>query len=179
MKCHNTNAEGKFTTMMNPNETKSSIMLTSMYELLMETSANGKSVDKLVREELEGIPELKVKYQELEAKLIEHGGTDMVYMEEPDLDLLLQDGKLFSISGVRMMRGVPNHCHINVLAMCDYDAGIVVCTGYGLDDDERWRQHSWLFDRTSCTIIETTYKFEKYFGIAWSKEAVEIMRANQ
>jgi hypothetical protein len=116
----------------------------------------------------------------LRAKLLEHGGTEVVppfgwnndlrqyvIVRDPDLPALVDHR--YSMTGpiVCRSRGMePNRCHENIarlwLQKRKRDALVGVATGYCLDND-LWRQHSWGVRKDS--LLETLGEREKYFGI--------------
>src|ERR1017187_10088135 len=116
----------------------------------------------------------------LRAKLLEHGGTEVVppfgwnndlrqyvIVRDPDLPALVDHR--YSMTGpiVCRSRGMePNRCHENIarlwLQKRKRDALVGAATGYCLDND-LWRQHSWGVRKDS--LLETLGEREKYFGI--------------
>lgn len=80
---------------------------------------------------------------------------------EPDLDLLLRDGKTRE-GETSSVKGKQGECHKNVARYWKKSGGDIV-TGYALSKDGGWRQHSWIED--GGKILETTGdRREKYFG---------------
>lgn len=108
--------------------------------------------------------------RELKARLLLFGGTS-VYFQDPDpwVKNVLDNGMPLR-RRVIMRPGAPKRCHANA-ARVYLLQGPQVCgkprlrlaTGYGLLDGN-WLGHSWLLDDDS--IIETTVRFDKYFGIS-------------
>jgi hypothetical protein len=116
----------------------------------------------------------------LRAKLLEHGGTEVVppcgwdsdlqqYVVEgdPDLSALVDHGCLMTGPVVCRSRGVEsNRCHANIarlwLQQRKKDALIGIATGYCLIGN-LWLQHSWGVRKDS--LLETLGAREKYFGI--------------
>src|ERR1017187_8071177 len=116
----------------------------------------------------------------LRAKLLEHGGTEVVppfgwnndlrqyaIVRDPDLPALVDHGYLMPGPVVCRSRGMePNRCHENIarlwLQKRKMDALVGIATGYCLDND-LWRQHSWGMREDS--LLETLGEREKYFGI--------------
>jgi len=109
----------------------------------------------------------------LREELLAIGGDEVVPVSEPDLQLLLSRGR--EIEGpVKVMRGDTSRCHQNVAHLVANDPDMRPATGWVLDDD-LWRQHSWgvLEDGT---IIETTQKRDKYWGVILEgEEASEFL----
>ncbi len=107
--------------------------------------------------------------QDLKSKLLALGGTTVVWREEPHLSVLVEQGHVFDLES-KMTYGAAGQCHANVARLFMLEDDIKIATGYALSDDGLWRQHSWgIKDET---ILETTVKREKYFGIIWSKMTI-------
>src|ERR1035438_1334090 len=116
----------------------------------------------------------------LRAKLLEHGGTEIVppcgwnndlrqyvIVRDPDLPALVDHGYLMTGPVVCRPRGMePNRCHKNIarlwLQKRRRDALLGIATGYCLSGD-RWIQHSWGLRKDS--LLETVDRKDKYFGI--------------
>ena len=116
----------------------------------------------------------------LRAKLLEHGGAEVVppcewnsdlrqyvIVRDPDLPALVDHGYLMTGPVVCRSRGMePNRCHENIarlwLQRRMRDALIGIATGYCLSGD-LWVQHSWGMRKDS--LLETLGQREKYFGI--------------
>jgi len=116
----------------------------------------------------------------LRAKLLEHGGTEVVppcgwnndlrqyvIVRDPDLPALVDHGYLMTGPVLCRSRGMePNRCHENIARLWiqnrKRDALVGIATGYCLDND-LWRQHSWGIRKES--LLETLGEREKYFGI--------------
>lgn len=116
----------------------------------------------------------------LRAKLLEHGGTEVVppfgwnndlrqyvIIRDPDLPALVDHGYLITGPVVCRSRGMePNRCHQNIarlwLQKRKRDALVGIATGYCLSDD-LWVQHSWGIRKES--LLETLGERDKYFGI--------------
>src|SRR5262245_3929361 len=101
----------------------------------------------------------------LRKKLLAVGGKQV---EEPDgvpASRLLRRGRLFR-QPVRMRRGERHACHRKPAGGWAQDvARYTLCSGYGLADG-RWLTHSWVLDGE--VIVETTYRMEAYYGVAYS-----------
>jgi hypothetical protein len=128
--------------------------------------------------------ELAIKEQPgfgvLRAKLLEHGGTEVVppfawsgdqrqyvIIRDPDLSALVDHGYLMTGPVVCRSRDMePNRCHENIawlwLQKRKRDALIGTATGYCLSGG-LWIQHSWGIRQHS--LLETLGEREKYFGI--------------
>lgn len=103
----------------------------------------------------------------LEKKILALGGKKIVYMFEPAVDELLKHGKLLSCKRNRRARHPMlclSHCHENscFLWLDRANKGFKIATGWVLNDDGLWRQHSWGLQKN--VLIETTCPREKYFG---------------
>lgn len=125
---------------------------------------------------IKGQPEFAI----LRAKLLEHGGTEIVppcafnselgkvmVVPDPDLPALLDHGYLMPGPVVCRSRGMePHRCHENIarlwLKKSKRDSLIGIGTGYCLDGG-LWIQHSWGMRKDS--LLETLGVREKYFGI--------------
>jgi hypothetical protein len=65
---------------------------------------------------------------------------------------------------MQMRQGIPNGCHINAPGL--WASQVDKCqlvNGYALGGD-RWVSHSWVVEGNN--LYETTYQFDRYFGIA-------------
>lgn len=104
----------------------------------------------------------------LTMKILKYGGESVcVKLPEPDMNLLLKKGDLIPFKWVKHEIGEDNSCHSNSSRLWfRQKRNFYICTGYGLtEDDQMWRQHTWLIDKQKETITETTEEREKYFGI--------------
>jgi hypothetical protein len=93
------------------------------------------------------------------------GGEEVVPHLEPDgfIDHLLKNGKLLQPAAVVMKRMKASDCHGNAATLFRAGKG-VIATGYALDADGLWRQHSWVLDKKD-RVIETTVRRVAYYGI--------------
>lgn len=110
---------------------------------------------------------------ELRARLLEHGGVGLVSPpSEPDMELILNEGRVFDGRDAVLAPGEPSSCHTNVrLIWLEHGSAVVqVMTGYCLSPDGLWRQHSWALK--DGTIVETTLRRLKYFGAMVPHSAV-------
>jgi hypothetical protein len=90
---------------------------------------------------------------------------------DPQLPLLLADAAtVWPGNGAVLLRGQPNHCHGNAAAaFLERWPKYLVGTGYALNDDGVWVQHSWLFEHAAgipTRVVETTVRRLLYAGIA-------------
>ena len=102
----------------------------------------------------------------LHKKLLSIGGEAVVPQPEirEHLDALLTTGEVFNSKNIKMILGYPSHCHENSAKLwLRYEYPQIV-TGWVLDCDTLWRQHSWLWHPNKKHIIETTGKRKIYFG---------------
>lgn len=109
------------------------------------------------------------KYKALEEKLLSLGGEFVALELDSDLDALLKKGRVIDLP-IQKVRGAVSRCHSNTAKLWDKnkDSGFQIWTGWVLDDDTIWRQHSW--GVMGGKIIETTEKREVYFGVELSDE---------
>lgn len=90
-------------------------------------------------------------------------------------------GQLWPATDARVLPGATSRCHDNACQLwaARQDA-LVLATGYCLDDDGLWRQHSWCVDVSGPrpAIVETTQKRLLYFGFALdAEEAIAMCRS--
>jgi hypothetical protein len=107
---------------------------------------------------------------ELEQRLLELGGEEVVFLPEPHLELILERGREFNEQPVQV-RGEPNRCHENSANFWELnrsDTGIG--RGWALSDN-LWIQHSWLL--RDNVLIETTEDRTAYFGVALTDDEAE------
>ena len=110
---------------------------------------------------------------ELEKLLLDIGGERVVLLPEPNLNSILNDGRLFDFP-IKKVKGEHNRCHMNSSKF--FFSGEKVVTGYALSGGI-WRQHSWGFK--DDVILETTVKAEKYYGvILQGKELLAFIMGN-
>jgi hypothetical protein len=130
---------------------------------------------EFLRERWESVSDSGMR--KLRGKLLAVGGEEVVPAPEPDLQLLLSRGREMK-GRVKMMKGSPSRCHQNVANMVDDGFEMSPATGW-VQDDDLWRQHSWgvLGDGT---IVETTQKRDKYWGVILEgDEASEFCALNR
>jgi hypothetical protein len=111
-------------------------------------------------EPIDNIPDI---LNDLANRLLSLGGERVIIfpMDLDNLDVLSR-GELFQMP-VRMKRMAQSQCHDNSQKLINKNSQYKLATGYGLSDDGIWRSHSWVIDND--TIIETTIKREKYYGL--------------
>ena len=84
---------------------------------------------------------------------------------------LLKKGKIFKLPrrNVVVHSCCPNRCHDNAPFLAAEMPGLQVWTGLAYTkQDKTWRAHSWCVD-PSFGVIETTVRFDIYFGAKWPK----------
>lgn len=94
---------------------------------------------------------------------------------------LAEHGQLWPASGLRMAPGTVSRCHDNACQLwaARQDA-LILATGFCLDADGLWRQHSWCIDVSGDKpgVVETTSRRLLYFGVALDAEAsLEMCRS--
>jgi hypothetical protein len=121
-------------------------------------------------------------FEKLEAKLLALGGKGVVAQPEPDLDDLLDRGRVFR-RGRKGVGGEPHLCHPTVaLHYAEHHAlgrggRREIVTGYGLCRDGFWFQHSWLWDGRG--VLDATPEVVRYYGmILTPAEATLFVFAN-
>lgn len=118
--------------------------------------------------------------KKLRERLLKEGGYE-VGLEEGDKDVkdIVQRGQYFRGSGVKVVQCEMHECHFNASRLWKkYPTKYSIVTGYGLDDDGVWKQHSWLLDKRTKKVIETTAKWIAYFGVVFNDaESASFARA--
>jgi hypothetical protein len=111
-------------------------------------------------------------WDELLVKLKAYGGEMLNPTPEPEEHVrwLLEDGRLFDNTKLKLQQGEPDSSHKNACRLWAPNAQMRLVTGYALDNDEVWKKHSWLWDLSTNELIETTEPFEKYFGVVLTSE---------
>lgn len=106
----------------------------------------------------------------LKEKLLSLGGDFVVLRDEPDLDKLLDRGQTFSSTKIILHEMAVNNCHSNVAELFRSSSNRErIVTGWALNDDGLWRQHSWLVTQNG-DIIETTESRLMYYGVEFTEE---------
>lgn len=136
-----------------------------------ETKQRIKILTARAEEYYEKQPDLK----KLVDKLLAIDGDVVCVGFEEDLDKLLSRGELFSGKGSKLMKGQPSQCHSNSSELWDLNKKKVeLVTGYAMSKDNDglkvWRCHSWLIEKSSGKVIETTVKRKLYFGFKMTTE---------
>jgi hypothetical protein len=121
----------------------------------------------------EGCPAARAhkSFPALESKLLAIGGTRVVPLPDPHIDLLIQQGQVIAGEPAKKVRGRQCKCHRNVALRYLANPGAYqIATGYGLTfDDGLWQQHSWLWDGER--VMETTVMRDVYFGVVLDRVA--------
>lgn len=103
--------------------------------------------------------------KQLKKKLLTVGGDSVAWLPiEPNIDVLIKDGRPFSLDKRKKVKGEVNRCHDNT-ARLFLEKDIGIATGYALNKN-RWIQHSWGFD--GKRVVETTCLFDAYYGVVLS-----------
>ena len=104
---------------------------------------------------------------ELKRRLLSMGGWAVVLREkEPDLDAILSRGVLLSGDDAVLDVAEDSQCHFNTgMQHLQNPNGRAIMTGYALSEDGMWRQHSWIYDKASDAVVETTEIRVGYFGV--------------
>jgi hypothetical protein len=82
---------------------------------------------------------------------------------DTEMDRLVDDGTLTDGSLAVLEPMGARKCHRNAALLWDERPGTGIGTGYCLDGDGLWRQHSWAV--TDGTVVETTSPRAAYFGV--------------
>lgn len=122
-------------------------------------------------------PGYATKWDALTTAILRHGGVLVVppLTPEPRPGTIARDLTTWDprTTPVRHVTGQDNHCHGNSAEMWLTGHAHALATGYALNDDGLWRQHSWALDADG-TLIETTVSRDLYAGIVLSD--VELWR---
>jgi hypothetical protein len=92
--------------------------------------------------------------------LIKLGGTSVKPVQDAAFNQFIENCQLLNFP-INDMPGLTQSCHINVTAL--FTSGKIhgIGTGYALHNNV-WYRHSWGINGKN--IIETTGKFQKYWG---------------
>jgi hypothetical protein len=114
--------------------------------------------------------------QPLRKKLLKIGGAEIAPQPEPQLKKIMKRGEIIDLP-VKMQRMRSSNCHQNTSELYHDKRIDAIATGWVLNDDCVWRQHTW--GLKDDHIIETTEKRKKYFGVILNdKEGMRFMRNN-
>ena len=112
----------------------------------------------------------------LQKTLLGVGGSHVCFpWPEEDLKELLSDrAKLWNTDRLSMRKGRDCQCHSNSYRLWDDNPNeLQIITGYAFNRDGLWRSHSWVWDKVSGRILETTTKRLGYFGFALTTDEAE------
>jgi len=96
--------------------------------------------------------------------------------DAPWFGQLIKRGQRFSTAKLRSFRGSRKRCHQNASCIWIMEQGLIA-TGFAYNGPSTlspgaWHQHSWGLDYSTKTprVIETTHKFEDYYGVKLDNE---------
>lgn len=97
----------------------------------------------------------------------------------PDRNIIEARGKLYSTKGLVVVKGEPHECHTNTAKLLAAKKIDAIVTGYALHKSgvgrATWHDHTW--GLKDGKIVETTVRFDRYFGAKLTgKEAVAFGR---
>lgn len=122
--------------------------------------------DLLLKRRLREAVGKQPQIESLRRLLLELGGRQLVAppSHDPAVPLLINAGFVMAQSVYRIIMQ-EGRCHENVARVWTRgQRGVVgIGTGYALNEDGLWRQHSWGLLRDG--ILETTVPRTKYFGL--------------
>jgi hypothetical protein len=99
----------------------------------------------------------------------------MGHGEESDLKELLSDGCFMYGKNSVIKKGAPISCHANSAKLWNKNKkDLSIMTGYALNVDGMWRQHTWCVQKSNNLIIETTGKRVAYYGFILNEEESKI-----
>lgn len=137
--------------------------------VILQESSLPKSQVQFLKDKRKKFLAQNPEYKALEKKLLSLGGEFVALQHDNDLKALVSRGTEPSLP-VKLVSGDVSRCHSNTACLWDENKskGFKIWTGWVLDDDGIWRQHTW--GELQGKIIETTSKREKYFGIQLTDE---------
>lgn len=119
----------------------------------------------------------QTRWRKFRTMVLAHGGYEVCPPEFPDghVSLYLSRGRVFDglKAETERWQGETSRCHSNVSDLFVFEEVQQIGTGYALDYDGLWRQHSWGLlgnwasgiPDTEVGIAETTVQRLRYFGI--------------
>jgi hypothetical protein len=108
----------------------------------------------------------------LRNKLLSIEGEEVVPNKEPDIDLLLNEGRIIEPIEVIKFDMQSSQCHRNSRYLyLDNPSITEIGTGWALSEDGLWRQHSWAM--RGDELVETTESRKKYYGVLLTGEALD------
>ena len=130
--------------------------------------------DEIIGSELEKPVHESVK--ELCSHLIKLGGNMVVveFHESPVFcKALVKFGEIIASAKLEISNGEERECHTNSAMLWSQNReDSFLVTGFALSEDGVWRRHSWV-KTNDDTLIETTIKREKYFGMILEEAGAE------
>lgn len=128
--------------------------------------------------------EQNATFATLRSKLLDIAGTSVKEVYEEDLKKLSARGKSYDDYKIFTKKGVPSRCHMNSAIQYRKNQmsgknDLSIVTGWELDADGIWRQHSWVVNEKKKMLIETTFPRIRYFGFTLSdREADNFVMDN-
>jgi hypothetical protein len=113
-------------------------------------------------------------FEKLEARLLAIGGTEVMAQLDPQLDILLERGRVFSGKGRKKIKGVEHCCPQNAALYyaahhsTDHGGTCQIVPGYQLSGGH-WSQHCWIWDGRRI-LDEFDHTCETYFGVSLTPE---------
>lgn len=116
---------------------------------------------------------IKNKEQILINKLLSFDGkyVKIGLEEEYELDRMINNGIIFE-NKIIILKGEFGRCHRNVATKYRNlkNKNFKIATGYALNDEHIWIQHSWGLDKNNILIETTGNKYLKYYGYILDKD---------
>lgn len=114
--------------------------------------------------------------ERLARRILKNGGNRVVVQfGDPQMftDALGEHGEVYDTEGLQLQPSAYHNVHKSCADLWKQNkVNRSIATGYGLDDDQVWRRHSWLTDEAG-NIIETANKKLIYFGVGHAPGAAE------
>ncbi len=105
------------------------------------------------------------QYEGLKKQLLANGGEAVILMGRLDnYDELVTKGFFRRGNEAKKIGGVQGFCHTNSEALAKKYPHYRKVTGFALDEDGVWRDHSWVINDRLDEILETTTIRKVYFG---------------
>lgn len=103
----------------------------------------------------------------------------MAHGFDSDLKPLLEYGVFTYGEDSLIINGKPSDCHANASKyFIKNKENALIMTGYALNKDGMWRQHTWCVDKENYQILETTSERFAYYGIAYDESNSLIFSKN-
>ena len=127
-----------------------------------------------LRKDMDRKAEEDPRYIQLFDLLLSHGGLAVVPSDEPHLEAIVKWGFTQKDGRAKKAAGRPINCHANSAILWSKKPDtLAIVTGWALSDDGVWRQHTWVRERKSGRIHETTVPRILYFGVELTPEEAE------